>query len=535
MSTQTKTPIGKTFLRQATGLVREIGFLDTFMFNLVWLNIGLGIGVTFSYAPALYPGGNIVVAMIIATVFSLVNVAVWGLMSAAIPRAGSPYVSVSRVLNPVIGFAINWAEVWFSAIIIVLGMSLFISDGLSPALASIGIMLGNDALIDAAFVIFEPGWQIVLGVGVIILFAFVMALGTRKYFSLQKVLFGLGVIAVLIAIFLLATSNNAVFIDRLEAAAGEGMYQLTLDNARAAGWEKGPASFYVLLGAIQIALFTLPWGYASAAIGAEVKEAHWTQPVSMLLAVLVGGIVITVGGALLIGVAGSEFLEAAGYLFLNDWENLPILGAPYFNFFASILTDNSIFIILIAVGFIAWTVMWAPINILTSSRYILAWSFDRILPEWFGEVSDRWHTPVRTIFFFSLVAIIFWLIWVLTGAFFLTSFTLSAYILVMVMSVAATLFPYRRKEMYEGSAISRYRLGKIPLITVLGVINILFFGVVFIHALFSPELGAVTPAAIITTIGLYASGFVVFYVAKSVRKSRDKIDITKVYEEIPPE
>jgi hypothetical protein len=45
----------------------------------------------------------------------------------------------------------------------------------------------------------------------------------------------------------------------------------------------------------------------------------------------------------------------------------------------------------------------------------------------------------------------------------------------------------------------------------------------------------VTPAAVFTTIGLSLRGFVIFYITKVVRKSRDELDISMLSQEIPPE
>jgi amino acid transporter len=535
MSQAPMTASGKSFLRDATGLVREISFFDAFLFNLFWLNIGLGIGITFSFAPAAFPGSNIILGVAIATVFSMVNVLMYGLFSAAIQRSDGDYVMVSRVLHPALGFVVSWASVWGNAFIIVLGTYLFIGDGLSPALTSIGLLLGNDALLNAAFVVFNPTPSLLIGGAAIILFGILMATGSRNFFSLQKVMFVLGMIAVVLALILFATSSRTEFISALEAVEGQGVYQATIDAARASGLVEGAPSFTALLGAIGVALFTMPWGYASLAIGGEVREAHRTQPLAMTLAVATTGIVIIISGLLITRVVGQDFLAATGYLFnIGDYNNLP-LGAPYFNFFASVLTTNPIIIILIAVGFIAWTFMWIPINILTNSRRIFAWAFDRVVPERLGEVSERFHTPVLTIALTTFAALLFWALWVFTGAFFLTSFMIMGMVGILVSSVAAVVFPYRRKAMYEGSTIAGYKLFGLPLISVLGVINFLFFSVIIVFASTNADFGANSPAAWITFAAVWATGFIVFFASKAIRRSQDNIDLDLVYQEIPPE
>jgi amino acid transporter len=535
MAQASMTTSGKGFLRDATGLVREISFLDAYFFNMFFLNIGLGIGITFSFAPAAWPGGNIILGMVIGTIGGAINVAVWGLLSAAMPRSGTEYVTATRILHPALGFTMSWVTLWLNTFIIVMGTSLFVFDGVSPALTSIGLLLGNDAILNAAFAVFNPWPQFLIGAAAIVFFGILMAMGSRNFFALQRVLFILGVIAVVLAIILFATNTNAGFIQALEAVEGEGVYENTIQLARDSGLVEGSPSLAALLGTVAVAMFTMPWGYASASIGGEVREAHRTQPLSMILAVLTTGIVIIIAGLLIINVVGQDFLSATGHLFLiGDYDNLP-LGAPYFNFFASVLTSNPLVIVLIAVGFIAWTFMWIPINILTGSRVLFAWAFDRVVPERLGDVSERFHTPVLAITLITVVALAFWAIWVVTGAFFLTSFFIASFLGLMLVSLTAIVFPYRRKELYDSSPIAQYKVAGMPLIVVLGVLNFLFYTVMEIFSWVSPNLGANTPVAIGTAVALWVTGFAVFFISKAVRKSQDDFDLNMVYQEIPPE
>ncbi len=196
---------------------------------------------------------------------------------------------------------------------------------------------------------------------------------------------------------------------------------------------------------------------------------------------------------------------------------------------------DPIIIVLIAAGFISWTFMWIPINILTGSRMIFAWAFDRVVPERLADVSDRTHTPVLAISLITGAALVFWAIWTFTGAYFLTSFIMMGFFGVFVTSIGAALFPYRGKAMYEASPIGGYKVLGLPLITVLGVINALFFGAMAVFAATNADYGANTPAAWITFAAVYVTGFIVFFVSKALRRSQDQIDLELLYREIPPE
>jgi len=58
---------GKMFLRNATGLRREVSLLDAFIMNTFGMNIAVGAVFLFLQAPAFFPNGNMLVAVIIGT------------------------------------------------------------------------------------------------------------------------------------------------------------------------------------------------------------------------------------------------------------------------------------------------------------------------------------------------------------------------------------------------------------------------------------------------------------------------------------
>ncbi len=53
---------GQIFLRNATGLTREVSLLDAFIMNTFGMNIAVGAVFLFLQAPAFFPNGNMLVA-----------------------------------------------------------------------------------------------------------------------------------------------------------------------------------------------------------------------------------------------------------------------------------------------------------------------------------------------------------------------------------------------------------------------------------------------------------------------------------------
>src|SRR5216683_7602110 len=98
---------GGMFLRNATGLIREVSVLDAFIMNTFGMNIAVGAVFLFLQAPAYFPQGNMLVAVIIGTLLMAFTLLwVYSTFAAAMPRSGGDYVYISRALHPF------WAGYW---------------------------------------------------------------------------------------------------------------------------------------------------------------------------------------------------------------------------------------------------------------------------------------------------------------------------------------------------------------------------------------------------------------------------------------
>ncbi|MEM2561668.1 MAG: hypothetical protein QXT06_04990 [Candidatus Bathyarchaeia archaeon] len=80
------------------------------------------------------------------------------------------------------------------------------------------------------------------------------------------------------------------------------------------------------------------------------------------------------------------------------------------------------------------------------TRPTFAWSFDRLLPEWFASVHPRYRTPVKNIVFFSVFGWIALLIYVycmeILGT--LSLVMLNILTTFMLTAISALVLPYRK-------------------------------------------------------------------------------------------
>ena len=64
----------RIFLRKASGLIRTAGTLDTFIYNIGLVSVGLGVGTIMLYGPAFYAGGDLLWSCVLAGVSSALRI-----------------------------------------------------------------------------------------------------------------------------------------------------------------------------------------------------------------------------------------------------------------------------------------------------------------------------------------------------------------------------------------------------------------------------------------------------------------------------
>src|SRR5262249_3177458 len=105
-SVSSKVGGDKLYVRQATGLVRELSLRDNALLAAGYISVFLG----FSYitlVPSTFVGANIALAFLITGALMVPHFIVYGLLSSAMPRSGGDYLFLSRIVHPSAGFVVN--------------------------------------------------------------------------------------------------------------------------------------------------------------------------------------------------------------------------------------------------------------------------------------------------------------------------------------------------------------------------------------------------------------------------------------------
>lgn len=527
------------FLRKATGLVREVSASDAFIMNSIGMNLGLGASIMFMQGPALFPGGNIVVATIIATVamaFTLLYV--YAEFASAMPRSGGDYIFVSRALHPFLGWLLSFSQtIWMTFFWVGFNAWAPGSFVIPGSLEVLGAVLHAPGLFTAAAAVSTPGWTIAIGTVINIAFGFLLFFGTKRYWKWQRIAFLFAAISVVLTIVLLAF-NGTHMSDAWNSFAmtsHQGIpYNLVIPTATHLGfhWAEGFHLWPTLL-MIPLAFFTVGYAQGTAQIGAEIKRAGRSQYIAMVWGVLVNGAVLALMGWLLLRATSSKWLGALGFLYFSHQSALHMSFTPYYNFLSSLLTNNVVILGLIGFGYIMWAVNGTPVSVLQATRYMLAWSLDRMGPAKLGDVSERYHSPTVAVILCMVTGELALIALTFVPALGVLSALLAQVLAFLLVSIAGIAFPYKMPMIWKAGGNTKKILG-LPKIVLAGVGGLIVLGFLLVLFVTQPSLGATGQLSILVSGSVFAAGAIWYFVAIMLQKRRG-IDPRFTYGEIPPE
>jgi amino acid transporter len=468
------------FSRPASGLIRVAGSADVFIYNVGLVSVGIAIALNQYYGPSLYPGAGVWLGTLLASLGMLVVAATFYFWSVIFPRSGGVYVSLSRGLNPGFAFVGSLVETVILLYYAAFAASLIVEVGLSSFLATVGVVADNRTLIDWAASAAKPSGVFWIGTAVLVLAGLLLVSGTRRYFSVQKLLFGLAVVGTLVLIAVMLLGSRGRFQDNLQRLTGLD-YQGVIATAKQNGYVTGSFSLGKSIQFLVIPLLPLLGAVQSIGIGGEVKRFRRSQLFGMLGAVAFTGLLIALFDGLAAKAFGYEFQGAIGFNSISGIAagstEASVGASPWFTVLAGILTSNVLLAVVIMATFVAWIWFWVPAELAYTTRTMIAWSFDRLAPDRLGYVSQRLHTPVVAIGISTAGAVVFmWLIAYRNIAF--LSLIEALVVVWGAAMLAAVLFPRSRRELFDASPAAGARLGGVPLMAVTGAVSLLFFALV---------------------------------------------------------
>jgi hypothetical protein len=248
------------------------------------------------------------------------------------------------------------------------------------------------------------------------------------------------------------------------------LYQATLDAGEAAGTVSAPLGT-LALGAsmLLIPLITFQnlwpnWGstlYGEVRGASDYKRNFW----GMAAGIIVTAVLALIFFALIGKTLGWDFYNKANGAFWNyTWgyteEAPPLPFWPYPVLFAAMMTKSPFLQFLVVLLMSLWWFGWSGTVFLSSTRVIFAAAFDRMLPEWVSNVEPRTRTPINALLLMVIPGMIVATLYAF-NVFDFQSLALDSTLVIAVTffgsTVAAILLPWKMKDIFDGSPISKFK------------------------------------------------------------------------------
>jgi basic amino acid/polyamine antiporter, APA family len=535
------------FVRDATGLVRQIGFTDTLIISLGTINILGGFVLTVLSAPFFFPGANVLLVFMLGAIPALAFVGMYSILSAAIPRSGGDYVWTGRILGPRV--ATVMAILFLFAQIIsfpALNAWGIIDYALAQGFLALGLTTANPGLVSLATTITQPLNGFVLSVLILVFIILVGIFSVDGYKKVNKFSFIAYVVMLVMFLGALLSVSPSAFAASVDSnLAAYNVTYSSVVSAVNSNPQFTTFSLYNTVLAFPLLGFLTYSGFNFSTYAAgETKEVSKSIPRALILAVFITMIFLFLESQLTYMTMGTNFVNGVSYLFnTGALGSLPV--QPTLTFFLALATNPWVGF-LINVGVAVGNFLVALQCVVMFGRIIFALSFDGVIPHRFANVNDRFHSPHYAVLTVGILSILteslFWY-----GPGLLTGYLNSAIaveVAYLIPGLAAFLLPFVKRDLYERlikplPGLLGKSIGGWPLVSIcgLGVTLIWIFGIytelfpVMTYGYLGSSLGFAAGATIVPII----AALILFEGARAYRKKKDGIDIVMSFKEIPPE
>jgi amino acid transporter len=529
------------FIRQSSGLTRQISARDALMYSA--MNPGLLYALVYIvWAPAFYPGAHMGIGVLFVLLIFPIAALYW-YFSVSMPRSGGEYIYISRTLHPSLGLFASFvisitALSWTGQI-----QDWWIRWGLADAIRSVGISQDSQSWIDLANFIDKPVVRFVIGTASLVLTGWLFLKGAKAMMRVSYWAVGFAWLAVLILGFLLVVTGQDGFRENFDQLSG-ARYDEILEAGRQAGAIFG-VEFVALMYAavVYINLNTLGQTF-SANLAGEVRGVAKSQALALFGSLVMQMAIWFALYMLVYGLVGTNFMHSLDSIWAENSANLPpalvhaeTSSEPVPMLLMAFMTGNPILQLLFGLCFIVAT--WASLAGLGFApiRNVFAWSFDRLTPTRFSEITTKYRAPFWAIVAVIVTAEIFLWLGIYSAAYSTAIlYSIVAWFLGwIVLGVAGIVYPYRRKELFEaGPPATQRRIGGIPVISILGFLT-LAISIFTEWAVAQPFFkGDAEFEQYITVAAMALAPIVIYVIAHFYHQSRG-IPLALQFSQVPPE
>ena len=467
-------------------LAREIGFTGVLYFCVTGIGLFASGQLPFTIILGTWPGVNLLAVVAIGAGISLLYALTYATIGATIRRPGADYVLASRILSPSLAFAASWSFVIFGALFAG-SLVAWIAQTVIPSFVQTFGIIGNNAnYLNLASTLATPQVVALIGTSIVVAAFGMTALPPRTV----ETIFQIGVLAALVGFFILFVQFGLATADAFPAAwdrfMGVAGYDSRVDLAKSLGMALRTDGRSVL-AAGSIAGVCMFFGSIFPSIAAsEVKRPGKNLLWGSWAAIAIAWLVITLAVLFLQRLVPVEWLSAESYLALHLEAGQAM---PWLVFYAAILNPAPWLIFLL--GFIC---VFSLVNLLqlylfVTSRVILAWAEDGLLPPVYTYVQPRMRSPLVPVFFVAVIALLGMVFFTRqTGSQPFLPFIFYMAVPQVIPVLAALLFPFVRPDWFsQASGFARWKIGPVPVMSLAAMGSLVYLVwlivLIFIHPL----------------------------------------------------
>jgi amino acid transporter len=496
---------------------------------MLWASIGeigLGGGVLYmnvfdSFLPNGNPGGNVVIGTLIFTVVALFEAYIYYKMIPVIGRTGGDYVWMSRNIGAWIPTILIYGFLFTGFPFIAISLNWMFTIALAPSISTIAVVTGNMGLTSAAGSLTTPLFLTVISVLIMVVLTVVNIVSPSKSYLLIAVFSAIGTIGMILCALVFAVNGPS----GVQASVSTFLQQNNSTYTGIASQYTGPGFDLAAVALLFPALmFYLPFINNTAAFSGELKNIKKSALYGTVLAVVVSGALMMLLLQMYYSYLGFNFAMQAPMSWPSALTNSGVT-VNMLTIATIASSSNTALIWIMNIFFAFWYLAAVQQTILADSRYILAMSFDGILPRRLAGVSDRFHTPIISILIVFIVTVPLIFVTSYTPGFpFLFSTTSEGSLWFAFIGLTAIVYAWKKKADLKSQS---------ALLTLCGVIVAGFFAYVTYQCLALPYYG-INTASWALILGVWILGAIAYPVAKWYFKTQG-LDLSLVFKELPPE
>ncbi len=230
---------------------------------------------------------------------------------------------------------------------------------------------------------------------------------------------------------------------------------------------------------------------------------------------------------------GEKFLTAWSYDIANGLQTPFSYIGTYTPFFVTLVyTNPGIPILGLLVFWLPDVIFFIP-TIIGATRYLFAWSFDRMAPEIFSRVSPRTKVPTYATILIGAIALVGLLSYAYIPQVAIIDIIPIFDFGFILPALTAILIPFYKKNLYEQAFVIKRKFLGIPVISWMG--GIALAGIIYgIVGLWGSILMPINMESGLAVFVIYFLGAII-YLGMYISNKKKGIDIKYAFQEIPPE